>query len=151
MRKFEVNSSEKKLERFKNICKERGIKLTPQRLIIYEELISTDEHPSTDMVYQKVRKTFPTISFDTVNRTLLTFYDMGVASIVEGTGNPKRFDGNLTKHHHFQCIHCKKIIDLYSPQFDTVPIPEGIQESCTVLSKTVHLEGICETCRKDKN
>jgi Fur family peroxide stress response transcriptional regulator len=120
-------------------------------LIIYEELISTDEHPSTDMLYQKVRRTFPTISFDTVNRTLLTFYDMGVAGIVEGTGHPKRFDGNLNRHHHFQCIQCKKIIDLYSSHFDTLPIPEKVQGSYTVLSTTVHLEGFCETCKRDDN
>ena len=139
---------DEKLERFKKICKENGFKLTPQRLIIYEELISTDEHPSTDMLYKRVRKTFPTISFDTVNRTLLTFHEIGIANLIEGTGNPKRFDGNLDKHHHFQCMKCKKIIDFYSDSYDDLQIPSEIQNKFNILNKTVRLEGICDKCRE---
>ncbi len=146
MQSRKTNSREEKLERFKQICKEHGIKLTPQRLIIYEELISTDEHPSTDMLYQRVSKTFPTISFDTVNRTLLTFYEMGVAGLVEGTGNPKRYDGNLEQHHHFQCLKCKKIIDIYSHAYDHLQIPSEIQDNFNILKKTVCLEGLCDEC-----
>ncbi len=140
-------SIKEKLDRFKEICKENNIKLTPQRLVIYEELINTPEHPSADMLYKRVRKTFPTISFDTVNRTLLTFYEIGVAGLVEGTGNPKRFDGNLNRHHHFQCLKCKKIIDFYYESYDTIQIPPEIQNKFNILKKTVCLEGICDKCK----
>jgi len=148
MQVFQNKGIEKKLDRFKAICKDHGIKLTPQRLLIYEELINQDEHPSTDMLYQRVKETFPTVSFDTVNRTLLTFYKIGVAGLVEGTGNPKRFDGNLDKHHHFQCVKCKKIVDIYSDVYDHIPVPPEIQNTFTILNKTVHLEGICTECRQ---
>ena len=148
MQPIENQYREEKLDRFKKICKERGFKLTPQRLIIYEELISTAEHPSTDMLYKRVRKTFPTISFDTVNRTLLTFHEIGIANLVEGTGNPKRFDGNLDKHHHFQCMKCKKIIDFYSDSYDNLQVPSEIQSKFNILNKTVRLEGICDECRE---
>lgn len=152
MQNFYHKSKEKKLDRFKEVCKQHKIKLTPQRLIIYEELIRSAEHPSTDMVYQRVRKTFPTISFDTVNRTLLTFYEIGIAGLVEGSGNPKRYDGNLSKHHHFQCITCKRIIDIYDDSYNTLHVPTELQEKYTILNTTVHLEGICEQCKKaDKN
>ena len=138
---------EKKLDHFKKICKEHQIKLTPQRLVIYEELIKDTHHPSTDMLYKRIQEKFPTISFDTVHRTLLTFHDIGVANIIEGTGNPKRFDGNLEKHHHFQCITCKKIIDIHEAAYDNLPIPEDIRTRCDVLRQTVRLEGICNECR----
>jgi Fur family peroxide stress response transcriptional regulator len=152
MKKFMMQSSEatnkkQHFERFKQICKENGIKLTPQRLIIYEELINTAEHPSTDMLYQKVKETFPTISFDTVNRTLLTFHHIGVASLVEGTGNPKRFDGNLGRHHHFQCMKCKKIVDIYDETYDNIQLSPEIQDTFDILKITIHLEGVCDECR----
>jgi Fur family transcriptional regulator, peroxide stress response regulator len=148
MQVFQNKDIEKKLDRFKALCKDHGIKLTPQRLLIYEKLIDSDVHPSTDMLYQKVKETFPTVSFDTVNRTLLTFYEIGVAGLVEGTGNPKRFDGNLEKHHHFQCVQCKKIVDIYSDVYDHIPVPPEIQNTFTILNKIVHLEGICTECRQ---
>jgi Fur family peroxide stress response transcriptional regulator len=147
MQNFYQKSKEKKLDCFKDVCKQHKIKLTPQRLIIYQELIRSDEHPSTDMVYQRVRKTFPTISFDTVNRTLSTFHEIGVAGLVEGSGNPKRYDGNLSKHHHFQCIACNRIIDIYDDSYNTLHISPEIQRKYTILNTTVHLEGICEQCK----
>jgi Fur family peroxide stress response transcriptional regulator len=116
-------------------------------MVIYEELINSHDHPSTDMLYQRIQETFPTISFDTVHRTLLTFCNIGMADIVEGTGNPKRFDGKLDKHHHFQCVRCKKIIDVYHEAYDSLPVPEEIQQRCRVLKQTVRFEGLCATCR----
>jgi Fur family peroxide stress response transcriptional regulator len=92
-------------------------------------------------------KTFPTISFDTVNRTLLTFYEIGLAGLVEGTGNPKRFDGNMSKHHHFQCIRCKKFFDIQNDVYDMIQIPQKLQGKFHVLRTTVHLEGICDQCK----
>ena len=142
-------SKEEQFERFKEICKEQKVKLTPQRLVIYKELIDDDTHPSTDMLYQRVRQTFPTISFDTVHRTLLTFHDIGIAEIVEGSGNPKRFDGNLDKHHHFQCLQCKKILDIYHEAYDQLPIPVALQNSCRITRQTVWLEGLCKECCDD--
>ncbi|MBD3306132.1 transcriptional repressor [candidate division KSB3 bacterium] len=147
MQHNEQPTNEQKLDRFKEICKTNGIKLTPQRLIIYEQLISTENHPSTDMLYQEVKKTLPTISFDTVHRTLLTFSEIGVAEIVEGTGNPKRFDGNLSKHHHFQCVRCKKIMDLYDTQLDRIPIPTAVPEDFQIFRASIMLEGLCPDCQ----
>ncbi|PID57862.1 transcriptional repressor [candidate division KSB3 bacterium] len=140
-------SKEKKLAHFKDICKHSKIKLTPQRLVIYNELIDSEEHPSTDMVYQQVKKQFPTISFDTVNRTLATFSEIGLASVVEGTGTPRRYDGNLSKHHHFQCLSCKKIFDVYDESYNTLDVPEELRNAHTILTVTVRLEGICEQCK----
>ena len=147
MREIAWKSKEKKIEAFKELCKTHNIKLTPQRLIIYEELLNSDEHPSTDMLYQRVRQTFPTISFDTVNRTLLTFYDLGIAGIVEGSGNPKRFDGNQAKHHHIQCVRCRRVIDIYYPSYDMLNVPPDISARHTVTNVTVHVEGMCEECK----
>lgn len=141
---------EPKIESFKQACKQHHIKLTPQRLLIYEELLARNDHPSTDMLYQRIQKKFPTISFDTVHRTMLTFCDIGVAEIVEGTGNPKRFDGVLDKHHHFQCLRCKKIIDIYDEAYDRLPVPEHLQAQCQILRQTVRFEGICHDCCKQQ-
>ena len=133
-------------DQFKHVCKTHKIRLTPQRMVIYKELISRDDHPSTDMLYQRIQKKFPTISFDTVHRAMLTFCHIGVAGIVEGTGNPKRFDGTLDKHHHFQCIRCKKIIDVYHEAYDRLPVPERLQAQCRILKQSVRFEGICTDC-----
>ncbi len=144
-----INSTEldEKTRQFTSQCRAAGLKVTPQRITIYRELLKTDEHPSAEMLYEKVKKIFPSISLDTVNRTLLTLTEIGAAFTVVGSGDAKRFDGRLHEHQHFRCVKCKRIIDFHHKPFDNIRLPEEISEKFTVLRKTVYLEGICELCK----
>ncbi len=137
-----------RMEAFKAKCRAAGLKVTPQRMAVYEVLIKSNEHPSAEMVFRKVKRILPNISLDTVNRTLLTLYEIGAAFAVEGSGDAKRFDGNLKSHQHFKCIKCKRIIDFHHKPFDNIAVPKSISRRFTVLRKTVYLEGICDLCRK---
>ena len=144
-------TKEQRREFFQERCKEQSIKLTPQRLIVYDLLMETTAHPTVEMLYAKAREIFPTISLDTVHRTLMTFCDIGVASMVEGTGSPKRFEGNHDVHHHVRCIKCDRIIDFSCEEYDCIPVPPDIDRHFQVLKKTVHVEGICHACRRNTN
>ncbi len=138
------------METFRDTCKEHNLKITPQRLVIYEELIKSEDHPSADVIYRKVRKIFPNISFDTVYRTLLTYAQIGLVSVVEGYGDPKRFDPFLDKHHHLRCIKCNAIIDIYSKYYDQIRVPDEVSQQFTVLNHKVVMEGICSNCKDKK-
>jgi Fur family peroxide stress response transcriptional regulator len=139
-----------KMSDIKAKCRQVGLRITPQRMAVYQELFKSKEHPSADMLYRKARKTLPNISLDTVNRTLLTLANIGAAFIVEGSGDVKRFDGQLENHQHFKCIKCKRIIDFYHRPFDNIEVPPHIGRKFTVLRKTVYLEGICDSCRQKR-
>jgi Fur family peroxide stress response transcriptional regulator len=136
-----------KIHWFTGRCREAGLRVTPQRVAIYRELVKTDEHPSAEMLYEKVREIFPSISLDTVNRTLLTLSEIGVAFVVDGSGDAKRFDAGLEEHQHFKCVRCKRIIDFHHKPFDNIKLPPEISKRFTVLRKTVYAEGICDLCR----
>ena len=152
MLKSNVNNSrlKEKMDAFQTKCRASGLRVTPQRTTVYQQLVKSKEHPSADMLYRRVRKTLPNISLDTVNRTLLTLAEIGAAFIVEGSGDAKRFDGQLNNHQHFKCIKCKRIIDFYHKPFDNIQVPAGIKEKFRVLRKTVYLEGICDACERNK-
>ena len=134
------------VESFERKCRRAGLKVTPQRIAVYKVLAGTNEHPCAESVFQQVKKLIPNISLDTVNRTLLTLNRIGVAFIVEGSGDPKRFDANLYDHQHFKCIKCKKIIDFHHRLFDNIKVPPSLAKRFKVLRKTVYLEGICRSC-----
>ena len=150
MKRIGVKDSElnRKMAAFQARCRQAGLKITPQRMAVYKVLLETKEHPSTEMVFQRVRDILPSISLDTVNRTLLTLSEIGVAFVVEGSGDAKRFDAKLDNHQHFKCVKCKRIVDFYHKSFDNVPIPKSLSKKFTVLKKTVYFEGICDLCRK---
>ena len=134
------------MESFRKKCREQNLKITPQRTEIYKELLKAKDHPSADMMYKRMRKNLPNISFDTVYRTLLSFSEIGIADIIEGYGEPKRFDPDTRDHHHFRCIKCGNIIDFHSDLYDNLEIPEEIKKEFNVTRKRVILEGICKSC-----
>ena len=137
---------DEKVHWFTGLCKQNGLKVTPQRIEIYKELIKTDEHPSAETLFSKVRKTFPNISFDTVNRTLLTLSEIGAAFVVEGSGDVRRFDGGMEKHQHFKCIKCKRIVDFSHKPFNNIELPTTFDKKFKILKKAVYIEGICDLC-----
>jgi len=137
------------MESFKEKCRSNALKITPQRMAIYEELLKAKDHPSADMLYNRVRNHLPNISFDTVYRTLLSFSEIGIIDVVEGYGEPKRFDPDTREHHHLRCIKCGNIIDFQNELYDNIEIPKKIKKDFKVTKKRVVLEGICKKCGKE--
>jgi Fur family peroxide stress response transcriptional regulator len=131
-------------------CRQAGLKVTPQRLAIYKLLIDSADHPTADWVYRKITDTWPTISFDTVNRTLLTFAEIGVIDMVESYTLSRRFDSQTKKHHHFHCVKCGKIIDILDSSLDNVPVPAQIETSFIVTGNRMVISGICSECAEKK-
>jgi Fur family peroxide stress response transcriptional regulator len=134
-------------EHFLDRCKKYRLKITPQRCAIYDELVGSKNHPTAEQMYEMVKKEFPNVSYDTVNRTLLTFAKIGLVEIVQSKGAPRRFDAILENHHHFSCVRCGKIIDLDLEEYDRLKIPDHIRNEFTVFVKRVVLTGLCRDCR----
>ncbi len=132
--------------RFERLCREAGLRLTPQRLAVYEALVASDAHPSAEGVCRVVRQRYPNISLDTVNRTLGTLVRIGAAFVVEGTGEPKRFDGRLSDHVHFRCIRCRRVVDCDDEMVAHPPAPKGLNQAFSILRSTVYYEGVCDRC-----
>ena len=95
---------ERRMARFEQVCRNAGIRLTHQRMEIFREVARTGDHPDAESVYQGVRDRMPTISLDTVYRTLWLLNDLGLITTLGPPRGGTRFDANLTAHHHFVCI-----------------------------------------------
>lgn len=134
-------------KRFEKTCRKHGMRITPQRVAIYNELCSSKDHPSAAAIYTRVRKYYPNISLGTVNTTLLTFARIGLVKVVESSGDPKRFDPDLNQHHHFKCVKCGRIFDFTERSYDKITVPAEISRKYVVTGKKVHLEGFCDRCK----
>ncbi|MDD5130884.1 MAG: Fur family transcriptional regulator [Candidatus Omnitrophica bacterium] len=144
------NDSKEKADSFIQKFRDHGLKVTPQRTAIYHELLKAKDHPTIEVILKKVRTALPSISFDTVYRTVLSFADYGIIQIVGGYGGSKRFDADISQHHHFRCVRCEKIEDFRSDYFDNIKIPDEVKKQFNVSQKKVLLEGICAECSKKK-
>ncbi len=142
-----MNNEHEELKKFfYDKCADKGLKITPQRSLIFDEVSKATDHPTADAIYKRVRKSLSNISFDTVYRTLLSFTKIGIVNLVEGTGEQKRFEPNLHQHHHFRCIKCYTIYDFENDAYNDIAVPESVQKQGVIINKRVVLEGICSKC-----
>ncbi len=141
---------EKKVSNFIQKSKELGLKVTPQRIAIYKELAQTNNHPSTESIYKKIKDYYPTISLTTVYRTLETFEKYGLVSVVNVLSNAARYDANLDPHHHIVCIKCKKIEDVHDDLLPKGQIDSKIN-GYNVTGYSIILSGVCSECSEKTN
>ncbi len=136
-----------KLADFEQACRDAGLKLTHQRLEIYRELILSADHPSAETLYRRLQRQMPTLSLDTVYRTLATFEDRELIARVETVESQARFEVQLERHHHFICDRCHAIIDFVWEQFDEgCGRPSSLERLGRISSRNVIVRGICNSC-----
>jgi len=135
-------------ENFVRLCQENGIKVTQQRIEIFKAIVQAEDHPDAEKVYQKLRKKLPTLSLDTVYRTLSLLNDLGVITTLGSSRERTRFDGNLDHHHHFVCTCCGLTADFYSDRLNSLKVPDSLAEIGKVEQTHVEVRGICKKCLK---
>jgi Fur family peroxide stress response transcriptional regulator len=132
------------MDKYRNI----GLKLTPQRMAIFDYLDGNKDHPSAEEIYKAVLKKFPTMSFATVYNTLAALRDKG--GVRELTIDPakKRYDPDTGNHGHLICTACKKVVDI---QVDhDIKLPKSVRQNFTVLTNHVEFYGVCTGCKADE-
>ncbi len=137
---------DKRTQLFIDECRRLGLKLTHQRLEIYKLLASQVNHPSAEDLHKKLLLTMPTLSLDTVYRTLETFERHGLIGRVEVLDDRARFDANLRSHHHLVCRRCRRAVDLYWPVIEQLDDPTEAAAWGQVDSRHLELRGICKSC-----
>lgn len=144
--KLEGQTVERRLERFKTTSRNAGVKLTHQRLEIFRVIAASLEHPDAEAVFRAVQKRMPTVSLDTVYRTLWMLNDLGLVTTLGPRRESVRFDANLERHHHYFCVRCGLARDFESAEFNALRIPEAAKQFGSVVTTHVEVRGVCARC-----
>jgi len=130
-----------------SIFKEKKLKLTPQRLAVYNYLINTTSHPSADIIYTDIHVQYPTMSLATVYKALKTLVDVGlIQEINVGEGN-FRYDGNSSSHPHLQCLGCGKVDDFKDLSLDNLNSLAEQHTDYQIVCNKVYFYGYCADCK----
>ena len=145
-----VNADEtaRRVAQFKATAKAKGVKLTPQRLEIFREIASSLVHPDAEAVHRAVYARMPTVSLDTVYRTLWMLSDMGLISVLGARRESIRFDANPGNHHHFVCVQCGLTRDFENDELQGLRLPDKVKVLGNVLSTHIEVRGVCVLCTR---
>lgn len=137
---------QQRMARFEEVIRSSGSKLTHQRMEIFREVAQTGDHPDAEKVFFGVRERMPTVSMDTVYRTLWWLKDLKLITTIGPPRERTRFDGNLNPHHHFVCTQCGLTRDFYSDQLDNLKLPESVLSIGHAEQTQVEVKGRCLKC-----
>ena len=138
------------ISQFEQICKSAGLKVTQQRLEVYRELLDATDHPSAEILYRRLEERLPTLSLDTVYRTLATFEKLQLVHRIETTVAQARYEALTSRHHHFLCDSCGKVIDVFWQDFDAIRLPPTAEGIGAIDRTSVVMHGTCAACLKER-
>ena len=128
-----------------------AIKYSRQREALLKELRSRTDHPTADMLYQKLREEYPKMSLGTVYRNLALLCELGQIKKIPCGDGSERYDGFMDFHNHFVCSGCGKVIDIEAAQVVPDSDVKNKEIGC-VNNYSLIYYGLCKECiKKQKN
>jgi Fur family transcriptional regulator, peroxide stress response regulator len=90
---------------------QKGLKVTPQRIAIFESIVKLDNHPTAENIIDYIRMNHPHIAVATVYKVLDALVENGLINRVKTEKDIMRYDAMMEKHHHLYCSDSDKIED----------------------------------------
>ncbi|MFO7918781.1 MAG: Fur family transcriptional regulator [Anaerolineae bacterium] len=138
-----MKSVERTIERFHK----KGLRVTPQRRVIFKLLVEDKTHPTANEIYQRVLNELPDVSRTTVYNTLHELVVLGELASVVGLGdNGTRYDTDTDEHHHLFCLHCHKLRDI-NQDFEGLELAAKEKAGYRIVRKRVTFYGYCPECQ----
>lgn len=129
--------------------KQRGMKLTPQRLEILKILMASGRPLAAREIAEAVRAVHPHVSLDTIYRNLTMLTEAGLVNQVnlqnrESTRFEFQGEGH---HHHFVCLGCGKVFCVAEcPTPQALRAPPG-DPGFKVMGHAFEVYGYCTACQ----
>ena len=98
--------------------KEKGLKITPQRIVIYDAVVQLKNHPSAENIIDYIKTNHPYISVGTVYKILNVLVENKILKKVKSERDVMRYDAIIEHHHHLYCNDTDKIEDYEDEQLD---------------------------------
>lgn len=135
---------------FHDHIKRSGLKRTAQRDLILDVFLRTDDHVSSEDLYELVKAEDPTIGFTTVYRTLKLLQECGLARNVQFYDGRMLYEHDLKREHHDHliCTTCGALIEFYSEVIENMQDEIAARHGFRPETHSLRIFGTCSDCRE---
>ncbi len=140
-------------ERFKEVLRGRGLKVTNQRLLVLETIAGRPgEHLTAEEIYELARIKCPEIGLATIYRTVQVLVELNVIDKVSFDDGFVRYElgeageDNRHHHHHAICQECGRVISFEGDLLETLEQALYDTLGFVVKDHEVKLTGYCREC-----
>jgi Fur family peroxide stress response transcriptional regulator len=132
------------------ILKQKGLRITPQRLSIIDVLVNKGHlHPGARFIYDEAKKKGGRLSLSSVYENIEVLCRHGIIKSLEFDGSENRCEANLEEHVNLVCEGCGKIVDYNAPaSLDRREVAK--KTGFTITDNRLEYYGRCGDCMKGK-
>ena len=127
--------------------RERGQRVTPQRLVIARVMEELDRHATAEMVFSEVSARMPGVSLPTVYATLDLLEELGSVRRVSAGGGAILYDPRTHPHHHVVCTRCGAVADIDAPLDEAAVLAAARDAGFEPERADTVVHGLCAACR----
>jgi len=124
--------------------KERGLRITPQRLLILQSIISLKGHPTADDIHRLI----PFTSLTTIYNNLKLFVKMEIANELPYGNGLSKYELNESRHYHVICQNCGKVVDFNYPVLLEIEKLASKLTKFEIFQHHFEIYGICPSCQE---
>jgi Fur family ferric uptake transcriptional regulator len=139
------------INKLKQIIKQKGLKYTKQREVIFETILNCKKHLGAEELYSIILQKYPNekIGIATIYRALAFLEDVNLISSISVGKDAKKFETSFKEHHdHLICVKCNKIIEFVNERIEQEQEKTAKENGFKLLNHTMYLYGICKDCQE---
>jgi len=128
--------------------REAGLRLTPQRLLIYQTLLQSKQHPTAQDLFEMIKDQLPSLSQATIYNTLQALVSAGLIQEIGKAGDGAvHYDADLTPHVNLICTRCHRVDDFFDVPLNAVAQQVDGQSGYQIQGARVAYYGLCPECQ----
>jgi Fur family ferric uptake transcriptional regulator len=135
---------------FRDLIKEKRLRMSHPRLLVYQELFSAIRPLSPQELYQNLLKKEKRVGLTSIYRSLELFESLGmVFKLMNGSNVKYKLCELEDHHHHIVCKNCGNVVEI---NFCDISIwSEKVTESTgyEVTDHQLNFYGFCKECQKE--
>jgi len=138
------------LDQLDTFIRKKGLRRTPQRDAIVRTAFASDEHFTSEELFDRVRKTNASASRATVYRTISLLVEAGLLHEIDLGGDLKTYDPNFhgnPSHNHLVCIDCGKVVEFADSHVDVLNDCLTRRLGYRPVRQSIKIEACCEQLR----
>jgi Fur family transcriptional regulator, stress-responsive regulator len=126
--------------------RERGQRVTPQRLMVARVLSDLDRHVTAEVVFDELGRRMPGVSLPTIYATLDLLESVGLIRRVASERGAVVYDPRTDEHHHLVCRGCGAIVDVDAPVEADALLSAARSAGFAPDHAQVVVRGLCADC-----
>lgn len=123
--------------------KERGLRITPQRISILKAIIALNTHVTVDAIHKQL----PNMSLATIYNNVKLFVKLRILSELPYGDGLSKYELYQTSHYHVICKLCGKIKDFNYPVLKEVEHLGSNLTQFKISSHQLEFYGLCQSCQ----